>query len=512
MYQQYILRTKKNRVIASCLTFLLTLMVTASLALIAMQNNNKKNIEDEANYLQHILDGFLSDAHSATQQAAGLVGKVCDFTVEKQLNMIPGRYMHIYSINVVKDNHIDCSSLLANKHVDVRDILRSGKQIWMSPSVSAKDIKVIAFKTALPQGDVYVASDIRFLLEVMRSSPAGRKLALEVSGKTLTAAGLSDLPLSSPHFSRYTLFPAHSPLYTLAWEEPRLNEAVKAMAKSWLSIGFILAMSFIMATVVWLLATRRHSLYTQLAHAIRQRQIHPHYQPLICAHSNVVSGAEILARWHHDELGFVPPDVFIPVAERTALIIDLTQSLLEQVVDDLQQGIVALKPGFNLNLNISYSHLADDGFEAFVDNWAPVFAALGVTLVFEITERENIDISEAMAHKITHIKTRGIKIALDDFGTGFSDLAFISNLRPDSIKIDRMFVRQISRDVATPLIDCVIDMAKRMNILTTAEGVEYDYQVAYLKANQIDCLQGYYFSKPLAFGDFAVFLRNYAAG
>lgn len=512
MYQQYLLRTKMNRVIASGMTFLLTLMVTSMLALISMQNNNQKNIENEAKHLQLILDGFLSDAQSATQQAAKFVGLLCDFSVEKQLNLIPGQYMHIYSINFVKNNHIYCSSLLANKHVNVQSIIRSGKPIWMSQAASAPNIKVISFRTSLPQGDVYVATDIRFLLEVIRSSSAGRKLALEVSGKTLTAAGLSDHPLSAPRFSGYTPYPAHSPLYRLAWEEPRLGQAVKAMATSWLSVSFILAMSIIMATVVWLLSTRRHSLYTQLANAIRQQHIHPHYQPLICAHTNIVSGAEVLARWNHDELGFIPPDVFIPVAERTALIIDLTESLLEQVVDDLQQGVVALKPGFNLNLNISYSHLADDAFESFVDRWAPVFAALDVTLVFEITERENIDICEAMAQKITHIKHSGIKIALDDFGTGFSNLAFISNLNPDSIKIDRMFVRQISQDVATPLIDCVIDMAKRMNILTTAEGVEYDFQVEYLKANQIDCLQGYYFSKPLAFGDFAVFLRNYAVG
>ncbi|ASV53627.1 diguanylate cyclase-phosphodiesterase (GGDEF & EAL domains) with PAS-PAC sensor(s) [Lelliottia jeotgali] len=510
MYQQYLLRTKKNRVVASGITFVLTFIVTAAIALVSMQNNNQKNIEREAHHLQNILDSFINDAHSATQQAAGLIGKVCDFTVEKELNMIPGRYMHIYSINIVNNKHISCSSLLANKHADVQHIISSGERIWMSQAVSSPDIEVISFKTSLPQGDVYVASDIRYLLDVLRGSTSGRQLALEVSGKTLTAAGLSATPLSSPHFSGYTVYPANSSLYTLAWEQPRPGKAVNAMARSWISISFILAMSLIMASVVWLLATRRHSLYTQLANAIRLHQIHPHYQPLICAHTNIISGAEILARWNHEELGFVPPDVFIPVAERTALIIDLTESLLEQVVDDLQQGVIALAPGFNLNLNISYSHLADDAFDAFVDNWAPVFAALGVTLVFEITERENIDISEAMARKITHIKTRGIKIALDDFGTGFSNLAFISNLRPDSIKIDRMFVRQISLDVATPLIDCVIDMAKRMNILTTAEGVEYDYQVEYLKANQIDCLQGYYFSKPLAFGDFAMFLRSYA--
>lgn len=198
------------------------------------------------------------------------------------------------------------------------------------------------------------------------------------------------------------------------------------------------------------------------------------------------------------------------MAESTGLVINLTESLLVQVVNDIRRGVIALEPGFNLNLNISYAHLADDSFDTFIDTRAPVFAAQGIPLVFEITERENIDLSDAIARKIIHIKNSGILIALDDFGTVFSNLTFIANLRPDSIKIDRMFIRQISQDVATPLIDCVIDMAKRMNILTTAEGVEYDYQVDYLKNNQIDCLQGYFFSRPLSFNDFIVFLNKHA--
>lgn len=296
----------------------------------------------------------------------------------------------------------------------------------------------------------------------------------------------------------------------LAWRLREMSASTFVRLTSLMGISLIVLVPLVAAIVTWLLATRRHSLYSQLARAIRQHRIHPHYQPLICAQSNTVSGAEVLARWQHDELGFVPPDVFIPVAESTGLIISLTESLLEQVAHDLKQGIAAFPPGFKLNLNISHAHVVDSSFHLFVDYWALVFDALGITLVFEITERDNIDINEDIAGKIAHIKRRGIKIALDDFGTGFSNLAFIANLNPDSIKIDRMFIRQISEDASTPLIDCVIDMARRMNILTTAEGVEHGYQVDYLKENHIDCLQGYFFSKPLCFSEFTGFIQRYA--
>ncbi|MEI9483828.1 EAL domain-containing protein [Enterobacter cancerogenus] len=505
MYQQNFLRKTKNRVLAAGIAFLLTLVVTTALAMINGLDNHQKRMAEQARYVQSILDSMLRDAHEASRQASALLGKVCNFNVEKALNMLPGRYMHIYSINFVHNQHISCSSLLANKHASVTYQLPLDKTVWMSNALSAPDISVISLISHFPQGTLYVASDLRFLLEVM-----GNDLIIQVSGKTLNAAGLQKGPLAAAQFADYEPFPAHSSLYSLAWRKPEMGEIIGFVTDSWLSLAFILSMSTIMATLTWLLALRRHSLYAQLASAIRQHQIHPHYQPLICARTNTVAGAEVLARWHHAELGFIPPDVFIPVAESTGLIIDLTESLLEQAVHDLRQGGATFQPGFKLNLNISHAHVVDNSFDRFIDDWAATFAELGITLVFEITERENIDISDALVAKIAHIKRSGIKIALDDFGTGFSNLAFITNLNPDSIKIDRMFTRQISQDTATPLIDCVIDMAKRMNILTTAEGVEYDYQVAYLKANEIDCLQGYFFSKPLSFSDFTRFLQRYA--
>ncbi|RAU33263.1 EAL domain-containing protein [Enterobacter sp. RIT418] len=502
MDQQNFLRNKKNRLLAAAIAFVLTLIVTTTLATINGLNNHEKRVAEQAELVQSSMNSMLRDAHEAAHKASPLLGRPCDFNVEKALNMLPGQYKHIYSINFIRNQHISCSSLLANKNADIGFILPLDKALWMSRTVSSPDIYVISLITHLPQGTLYVASDLRFLYEML-----GNDLIIEVSGKTLTAAGLVKDSLASAQFRRYEALPAHSPLYTLAWRKPEIGEIVGYTLDSWLSMGFILSTSTIMAALAWQLAIRRHSLHTQLAYAIRHHQIHPHYQPIICAKTNAVSGAEILARWHHDELGFVPPDVFIPVAESTGLIIDLTESLLKQVVDDLQQGIATFPPGFKLNLNISHAHVSDSSFDLFIDHWSPIFRALGITLVFEITERENIDICDALTQRIDHIKRSGIRIALDDFGTGFSNLAFISNLSPDSIKIDRMFTRQISQEAATPLIDCVIDMAKRMDILTTAEGVEYGYQADYLKANQIDCLQGYFFSKPLSFSDFAGYLN-----
>ena len=111
MYQQNFLRKTKNRVLAAGLAFLLTLVVTTTLAMINGLDNHQKRMAEQARYVQSILDSMLRDAHEASRQASALLGKVCTFNVEKALNMLPGRYMHIYSINFVHNQHISCSSL-----------------------------------------------------------------------------------------------------------------------------------------------------------------------------------------------------------------------------------------------------------------------------------------------------------------------------------------------------------------------------------------------------------------
>lgn len=234
----------------------------------------------------------------------------------------------------------------------------------------------------------------------------------------------------------------------------------------------------------------------------------PYYQPIVCARSNRVIGAEILARWEHPEIGFVPPEIFIPVAEKTLTIGLMTENLLKRVIADCQRPDNVLPDGFIFNVNISHTHLSASDFGAFAREFAARFQRLGQQLTFEFTENEQIEINGDILEKLQIIRESGIAISLDDFGTGFSNLSWITSLSPDSIKIDRMFVNQIAPNTSTPLISCVIDMARQMGIKTVAEGVEHDYQVAWLRENDIDYFQGYFYSRPLTFGDFLDYYRH----
>ena len=267
-------------------------------------------------------------------------------------------------------------------------------------------------------------------------------------------------------------------------------------------------MPLLLAALAWSLLTRRGSLYQNLVNAVHDDRIVPYYQPIICAHTNRVIGAEILARWEHPEIGFVPPDIFIPVAEKTQTIGLMTENLLKRVIADCQRPENLLPEGFIFNVNISHSHLSMSDFSVFACEFGARFKKLRQRLTFEFTENEQIDVNGDIQEKIRIIRECGIAISLDDFGTGFSNLSWISSLSPDSIKIDRMFINQISPGASTPLINCVIDMARQMGIQTVAEGVEHDYQVSWLQENDIDYFQGYFYSKPLTFSAFIDYFRQ----
>ena len=117
--------------------------------------------------------------------------------------------------------------------------------------------------------------------------------------------------------------------------------------------------------------------------------------------------------------------------------------------------------------------------------------------------------NDDISNKIDYMKIHNVGLSLDDFGTGFSNLSYITDLRPENIKIGRMFINLISEGKNTPLVDCVVEMAQRMRIQTTAEGVEHKYQVDYLRSKNVDFFQGYFFSRPLSFANFIRFIRGY---
>jgi diguanylate cyclase (GGDEF)-like protein len=252
------------------------------------------------------------------------------------------------------------------------------------------------------------------------------------------------------------------------------------------------------------LVERRMQIERDLRSAITADAIVPHYQPLVSLDGNRIVGFEALARWENKSLGYVGPDIFIPIAEEIGLMPLLSWQLLRRACLDAK----AWPSTFTLAFNISPIQLRDSTVGLHI---LSILAETGFSprrLEIEITEAalvENIAVAQAI---VDELRAAGIRIALDDFGTGYSTLSQLLSFRLDKIKIDRSFVSRLNESSdAQVIVRAILGLAKGFGLTTTAEGVEDAVQLAYLKANGCTEGQGYLFSKAVPAADIPTLLN-----
>ena len=236
----------------------------------------------------------------------------------------------------------------------------------------------------------------------------------------------------------------------------------------------------------------RDRLERELFQAVAQGDIVPFYQPLVDLHSGEIIGFEALARWTHASMGEIEPSRFIPIAEDTGLIGELTDSLLGRSARDA----MTWPPAVRLSVNISPVLLRDPGFGL------RVMAILGQSglpptrLEVEITESALVQDLEAAQFTLGALRDAGIRIALDDFGTGYSSLYHLRNFKLDAIKIDRSFVEAMAVDPdSAAIVRALIGLGAGLSLSVTAEGVESAQQQSLLAAQGCDTAQGFLFSR-----------------
>ena len=242
-----------------------------------------------------------------------------------------------------------------------------------------------------------------------------------------------------------------------------------------------------------------------LRSAIASNNIVPHYQPLVSLKGNRIIGFEALARWENRDLGFVPPDVFIPIVEDSGLINTLSDQLFRRACLDAN----AWPATFVLAFNVSPVQLRDPTLGL------RLLSILGQTgfsprrLEIEITESalvENIGVAQNV---IDELRQAGVRIALDDFGTGYATLSQLLSFHLDKIKIDRSFVSRLDKsEDSQVIVRAILGLAKGFGLTTTAEGVEDAGQLTYLKANGCTEGQGYLFSKAIPAADIPALLNR----
>jgi len=249
----------------------------------------------------------------------------------------------------------------------------------------------------------------------------------------------------------------------------------------------------------------------EFKHGVDKGELELYYQPIIDLETKEIKGFEALMRWNHPEKGFMPPNLFIPIAEDSGVIIHATDWAIEEACNALQR-IKAANPEMG-SLFMSVNFTAIDMLHP--DFLSKLLAVCEKTKInpsevkIEMTERLLMNNPEKVQRMLLACKEEGFKIAIDDFGTGYSSLSYLHYYPIDTLKIDRSFVVQMTKDEnALNLVKGIVTLAKSLQMELIAEGVEEDREEALLLKCNCEMAQGYKYSKPLPENKLLAFLKN----
>lgn len=238
------------------------------------------------------------------------------------------------------------------------------------------------------------------------------------------------------------------------------------------------------------------NLVDDLFKALNKREFYLVYQPKIDLKNNTLNGAEALIRWQHPKHGVISPADFIPLAEKTGLIINLCQWLIKETLKQQQTFIMQ---GLDLPISVNFSvKNVDARMVQFLIKNLEKYDIPADKLIIEITESLFLDFNEKVTQALKMLEGANIKLSLDDYGTGFSSLNYLQRTSPDELKIDRSFIMNLSNNAdSRAIVRSVMQMSKELNISVVAEGVETEDTVSLLRDLGCDTMQGYLVAKPM---------------
>ena len=256
-------------------------------------------------------------------------------------------------------------------------------------------------------------------------------------------------------------------------------------------------------------ARQRLMLEDKLNKAIISDEIIPYYQPKVSLETGKIYGLEVLARWNHQELGWVSPKQFIPVAEESKLINKISDQLLSQACQFLLPTIE--KGGFEgrMSFNLSMTQFLQGDIVSRIDGIIEECGFPAEYLEIEVTESMVMKNINQAIEIMKQFKNRNINIAIDDFGTGYSSLSYLKKFPIDTLKIDISFIRDLTHSQADEkIVTSIIQLAHNLGLTVVAEGGETIEQILILKKLGCELLQGYYYSRPLSGDDYLSFLST----
>lgn len=459
-----------------------------------LESQARESASDAQAQLEVMLDHTAQVADAVVE----LSGQPCA-EVEQPLRHQATASPFARSVNLVHDGVIYCTSMMGPYDTaEQAPAYSDGRLLLIDGNVVTPERAVLVYRQPRGNGGVLVAIDGQHLSDLLQIN--GQEVPLQLSVGTnwmsddghvsqAPVAGYTDYPFST----RSTRYP-----FTVLASYP--TGASLQYIRQHYSPQFLL---FLLLGALAGAATYRFSLRSaspssELKRALHAGEFVPYYQPLVDAGNGRWEGVEVLMRWQHPSEGLVPPDQFIPLAERLGLIVPMTRTLMRQVREQLASHAELLPEGFHVGINITAAHCLDLQLLEECRDFLDAFPPGRITLVLELTERQMIAATAVTEQLFAELRRLGVRIAIDDFGTGHSSLAYLREFRVDCLKIDRSFIALIGSDaLSRHILDNILDLAVRLELALVAEGVETLEQSDYLTQRGVQFLQGYLYARPM---------------
>jgi diguanylate cyclase (GGDEF)-like protein/PAS domain S-box-containing protein len=251
-------------------------------------------------------------------------------------------------------------------------------------------------------------------------------------------------------------------------------------------------------------AAERLALESSLRLALDRNEFFLVYQPQMNLSTGSIIGFEALLRWRHPELGLIPPEKFIPIAENIGLILPIGEWVLRTACEQACQWWRQSPVPVPIAVNVSAIQFRQENFRTLVKNVLHETGLAPQYLELELTESLLLSNQDVMFAVLRDFRAMGVKLSIDDFGTGYSSLSYLKQFSVNKLKIDRSFIRNVATDPGDAAITiAIISMAKSLGLKVIAEGVEDEAQISFLRAHNCDEIQGFYFSKPITAAEVA---------
>ena len=250
-------------------------------------------------------------------------------------------------------------------------------------------------------------------------------------------------------------------------------------------------------------------LYNEMYEGLKNREFELYYQPFVDMKTDRIVGAEALIRWNHPKKGLVPPGLFIPIAEKSGIIVDIGKFVIEEAIKQQKRWEIFKFDKLQISINLTLREIESGDVVNYIDKMLTHHQVAAESVKFEITENVAMTKADLAKKEFDALKSLGVELALDDFGTGYSSFGYLKDFSLDTIKIDQSFVMNMKTDIEhQKIVRAMIGIGHTFDLQVTAEGIEDKETYEMLQKFGCDIAQGYYFSKPVPVFEFQNLVRE----